>query len=127
MSNTVTRTITVADQTPPDTTITAGIGSGVLSGTGTQVFSFISTETGSIYECRIDGGAYTACTVPQTYTGLVDGYHTFDVRSIDVAANIDPTPASRSFSIDTTAPTAPNVQAHITGLYTATNPEIIFN
>jgi hypothetical protein len=126
-SNIVTRTISVTDQTPPDTSITTGIGSGVLSGTGTQTFSFTSTETGSTFQCRIDGGSYSGCTSPYTYTGLVDGYHTFEVRAIDIASNIDPTPASRSFYIDTTAPTAPNVQAHITGLYTATNPEIIFN
>ena len=104
----------MTDQTPPDTTITAGIGSGVLSGTGTQSFSFISTETGSTYECRIDGGSYSICTSPRTYTGLVDGYHTFEVRAIDIASNIDPTPASRNFYIDTTAPTAPNVQANVT-------------
>jgi hypothetical protein len=44
----------VTDQTPPDTSITAGIGSGVLAGTGTQTFSFTSTETGSTFQCRLD-------------------------------------------------------------------------
>ena len=86
----------------------------MFSGTGTQVFSFVSTETGSTYECRIDGGAYASCTSTATYTGLVDGYHIFEVRAIDLAGNIDPTPVSRSFYTDTTAPTAPNVQANIT-------------
>ena len=77
------------------------------------MFAFTSTETGSTFECSIDGGAYSLCTSPKTYTGLVDGYHTFQVRAVDTSANTDPTPATRSFFIDTTPPTAPNVQVNI--------------
>jgi outer membrane protein OmpA-like peptidoglycan-associated protein len=57
----------------------------------------------SAYECRIDGGAWTACASPYTPTGLADGTHTFEVRSDGSE------PASATFTLDTTAPAAPAV------------------
>ena len=41
---------------------------------------------------------------PSTTASLADGAHTFDVRATDAAGNVDPTPASRSFTVDTAAP-----------------------
>ena len=90
------------DTTAPDTTITAG-----PSGTtndSTPTFSFTSTEAGSTFACRIDAGAWVACTSPFTTAALGDGAHTFEVRATDVAGNTDASPASRSFTVDTTAP-----------------------
>ncbi len=89
------------DTSPPDTTITAG-----PTGTtndSTPTFSFDSTETGSTFECRIDGDAFATCTSPHTTAALTDGAHTFEVRATDTAGNTDPTPASRDFTVDTAA------------------------
>ncbi len=73
-------------------------------------FSFSANEAGSTFECRIDGGAYTACTSPATYSSLAGNQtHTFDVRATDTAGNTDPTSAAYSWMIDTTAPNAPAV------------------
>ncbi len=66
-------------------------------------FAFTSNESGSSFECRIDNGVYGACSSPKTYS-LNDGSHVFDVRAIDVAGNSDPTPATYSWTIDTTVP-----------------------
>ena len=37
-------------------------------------------------------------------SGLTDGEHRFDMRAIDVAGNVDPTPASWVWTVDTRAP-----------------------
>ncbi|WP_163110787.1 hypothetical protein, partial [Acinetobacter baumannii] len=56
------------------------------------------------FECRIDGGAWAACTSPKSYTGLGDGAHTFDVRATDAAGNVDASPATFGWTVDTAAP-----------------------
>ncbi|MEA2134479.1 MAG: large repetitive protein [Solirubrobacteraceae bacterium] len=74
------------------------------SNAATATFGFSSDESGAVYECRRDGAAFAACTSPATVSGLGDGNHTFDVRAVDRAGNTDPTPASRSWNVDTSAP-----------------------
>ena len=41
---------------------------------------------------------------PQGYSGLADGSHAFQVRATDAAGLTDPTPASHSWTVDTSAP-----------------------
>ena len=62
------------------------------------------TEAGSTFECRSTPAPFAACTSPLHHAALADGAHTFSVRAIDAAGNADPTPATRSFTVDTTAP-----------------------
>jgi hypothetical protein len=90
------------DLTPPNTTITDGP-SGTVSNSEAS-FSFTSTETGSTFECRFDGGAFSACTSGSTFTGFTIGAHAFDVRAVDPAGNPDPTPATQSWTVDQTSP-----------------------
>jgi hypothetical protein len=93
-----------ADTDAPETTIASGPAS--LSASSDAAFSFTSDEPGSTFECSLDGSAFAACSNPTAYTGLGDGAHTFDVRATDSSANTDATPASASWTIDATAPTA---------------------
>src|SRR5262249_62073817 len=72
------------------------------------IFLFSSSETGSTFECRIDGGSWSSCSSPDTVAPpLGEASHTFDVRAIDSAGNTDASPASYTWTIDTTAPATP--------------------
>jgi PPIC-type PPIASE domain len=68
------------------------------------MFSFSADEAGSTFECSLDNSAFAACTPPQQYAGLSDGPHTLTVRAVDRVGNTDATPATRGWTIDTTAP-----------------------
>jgi hypothetical protein len=88
--------------TAPDTTITAGPSGTVNSPSAS--FSFTATITGSTFTCSLDGAAFSACTSPKTYSGLTNGPHTFQVAATNQGST-DSTPASRTWTIDTIAPT----------------------
>src|SRR5204863_5347072 len=88
--------------TAPDTTITAA--PPAVSNSSSASFSFTSTKAGSIFACQLDASAFAACVSPQSYSGLADGSHTFQVRATDPAGNTDPTPASYTWTVDTTPP-----------------------
>jgi hypothetical protein len=92
----------------PNTNITSGPTGGSTISDPTPTFGFSSSEGGSSFQCRIDGGAFGPCSGPgNTHTPatpLSDGQHTFEVRAVDAATNADPSPASRTFTVDTTPP-----------------------
>jgi hypothetical protein len=100
------RTFTI-DTNPPDSNIDTG-----PSGTTadpTPTFTVSSSQPGSTYECRIDGGAWSVCSSTFTAGNLPDGPHTFEVRAIDAAGNVDPTPAGRPFTVAVPAANNPPV------------------
>jgi CSLREA domain-containing protein len=86
-----------ADTTPPETTIDSGPDLTTVNTEAT--FTFSSDEEGASFECSLDGSAYAVCTSPKTYTGLTVAAHTFEVRAVDAALNVDPTPASYSWTV----------------------------
>jgi hypothetical protein len=92
----VARTFRV-DTTAPDTSIASGP-AGSTSSTSAS-FTFSSSEPGSTFDCRIDGGAWSSCSSPKSYGGLALGAHTFDVRATDTAGNLEATPASSSWTV----------------------------
>jgi hypothetical protein len=67
--------------------------------TGTASFNFTSTEAGSTFQCKLDGGGWGGCSSPKNYTGLSAGKHTFFVRATDKAGNTDGTPASYTWTV----------------------------
>jgi hypothetical protein len=95
------------DSIPPETTIDSGP-SGTVSASSAS-FSFSSSEPDSAFECSLDGSAFEPCSSPKEYTGLPDGQHHFEVRATDAAGNTDASPASRTWTVDTTAPAVGSV------------------
>lgn len=81
----------------PDTTIQSGP-SGLVMPQDVS-FSFASTESGSSFECSLDGGSFGACSSPAAYPSIADGAHTFAVRAVDAVSNQDPSPAERTFTV----------------------------
>src|SRR5207249_4907910 len=51
------------------------------------------------FECSLDGGAFSSCTSPVFYSDLSRTSHTFAVRAKDQAGNVDPTPATATWTI----------------------------
>jgi large repetitive protein len=83
----------------PDTVISSGP-SGITNDP-TPTFTFASSEDSASFECRVDSKPFGYCGVPMTLPHLNDGSHTLTVRGVDPQGNADPTPASRTFSVQT--------------------------
>ena len=66
--------------------------------------SRFASEAGATFQCSLDGAAFAACASPLTTALLADGEHTFAVRARDAAGNVDATPATQTFEIDTGLP-----------------------
>ncbi len=94
------------DTTPPDTTISSSPPATTTSTSAS--FSFAASESGSTFSCKLDAGAFGACSSPKAYSGLAVGSHTFTVRATDAAGNTDLSAATRSWTVE--APTTPPVE-----------------
>jgi hypothetical protein len=101
-----------SDTTPPETLITEGP-SGTVTGRSSEgaaaqsvpsTFSFTSSEPNSTFQCSLNGGTFGSCSPPFTTPALNDGGHDFGVRAIDAAGNVDPTPATRGWSVEAGPP-----------------------
>jgi Domain of unknown function (DUF4394) len=62
-------------------------------------FRFRSSEAGSTFQCKLDKKRFRRCRSPKRYRRLRPGKHTFRVRAIDAAGNVDRTPAVRRWRI----------------------------
>jgi hypothetical protein len=68
-------------------------------GDRTPTFRFGSNESGSTFQCRLDGKPFRSCRSPFTTKPLALGHHTFRVRARDDSGKLDPSPASYGFTI----------------------------
>ncbi len=119
------------DSTSPQT----GIGSQppTLTNSAAAGFDFSGADGGGAgvasFQCRIDSSQasdWQACSSPKSYAGLADGSHTFEVRAIDEAGNIDQTPASFTWTVDTTPPTV-SIDSGPSGLTNDSTPTFTFS
>jgi hypothetical protein len=112
----------VVDAAAPDTSITDSPDS--LTSSTDASFSFESDETGT-FECKLDAASFAACTDPDTYSGLLDGQHTFSVRAIDQYGLVDATPATFTWTVDTIAPSDPEITNPAADIVTSdTTPDV---
>jgi hypothetical protein len=87
----------------PNTTIDSGPADGGAVANKRPRFAFSSNQAGATFECSLDGAAFAKCASPATFGPLKDGPHSVAVRAV-TSGDADPTPASRSFRVDTTGP-----------------------
>jgi subtilisin-like proprotein convertase family protein len=102
---TVTPAVCDIDSTAPDTMITTGPAPGSAVASADAIFTF-SSPSGVSFQCKLDGSLFAPCSGPNSHShsGLTDGTHTFRVRAVDGSGKVDPTPAARTWTVDTTAP-----------------------
>jgi hypothetical protein len=120
------------DQTPPTTSITSG--PPTLTNQTSASFAVAGADATSgvaSFRCSLDGAAPTTCTTTPSYSGLTAGPHTFTVKAVDAADNVDPIGASFSWTVDLTPPVLafdsppPNTMTRASGsiAFHATDPD----
>ncbi|QHV99022.1 FG-GAP-like repeat-containing protein [Spirosoma endbachense] len=91
------------DTSPPETSFSTT--PPLITSSTSALFRFSNSEGGSTFQFSLDGSEYQQRSFSnQSYSGLVEGDHTFRVRAVDQAGNVDPTPATYTWTIDTTPP-----------------------
>ncbi|ASD63287.1 hypothetical protein [Bdellovibrio bacteriovorus] len=92
------------DTTAPTALISTSVA--VHQKSSTQSFAFTGDDGGGVierFDCKLDTGAWTACSSPISYSGLGQGHHSFSVRAVDTAGNSSAV-VSKSWNVDLTAP-----------------------
>jgi hypothetical protein len=94
----------VVDFTPP--TLLFRSGPPTWSRVTSSSFMVEASEEITLYECALDGAAWSTCSATPTVSGLAEGAHTLAVRGTDRAAQVSPT-VSYGWNVDLTAPLTP--------------------
>jgi hypothetical protein len=82
----------------PDTAVLRGPPSQTAA--RSAVFRFKSQGARSKgYECSVDGGPFSSCTSPATFSHLGPGQHLFSVRALSAAGDPDATPATYQWAV----------------------------
>ncbi len=112
--------------TAPVTTINSGP-NGLTSQKATTV-TFSSNKAGT-FECSLNSAAWAACASPLQLTDLADGPYNLRVRAVSSVAPVgvkDPTPASRNWTVDATAPET-TIDSAPTGSTEDTSAQVTFS
>ena len=117
---------------PPETTITYGPSGNVseyyVLDRASFEFRGTSYNQGLRFECRLDGSPWSTCSSAIEYSDLSEGSHTFEVRAID-SRSMDYSPASRTWTVDTTKPPPPDTtppETRLTSYPTEPSPTVSF-
>ncbi len=101
----------VVNSGAPETAIDAGPAGAVPQ---TSVNFRYSANLPSSFQCSLDGASFTQCeNSGLTLSGLSEGQHQFEVRAVNGSSVPDPTPARRTFIVDTSSPSVPAVSGPV--------------
>jgi len=122
------------DTVTPSATVDSGPGPAEPS--ADVSFTFSADEPLVRFECRLDSfddSAWSGCGSPRSYSGLNYGRHSFQVRAIDQAGNVQSTPATSEFGVKTdpglrvtSAPSQLSSDTHPVITFTADDPDMAF-
>jgi hypothetical protein len=88
-------------------------------------FTFTDSEAGVSFFCQLDGGAFSACTSPTSYSSLSQASHAFSVKAQDSVGN-QSTAVSFSWTIQSSAPPSPTITSKPTNLTNQTSANFTF-
>lgn len=71
-------------------------------------FVFTSTKSGGTFACQFDGGGFSVCASPKSYSGLADGKHSFAVKATDALGNTG-LATVWEWTVDTLPPPQPSI------------------
>jgi putative metal-binding protein len=94
----LSRTWTIDSVAPNTMLASPDIPEGGVTTRLTANFTFAATEPATL-QCSLDRAAFAACTSPRLLANLAFGDHSFRVRAVDRAGNVDPTPAVRNWAV----------------------------
>jgi hypothetical protein len=94
----------VTDELPPQTTLDVTPNSTTSSLVASFEFSGSDDRSPVTFECSVDGESYVSCASPFSTPTLSVGPHMFAVRAVDAVGNIDLTPASCTWTIESGLP-----------------------
>src|SRR5262249_9744583 len=84
---------------PPDTAIAAAPQDPTSDTAAT--FTFLRADSASAaatFECQLDGGSFAPCTSPVSLQ-VGAGTHTFAARAVSPHGEVDPTPATKTWTV----------------------------
>lgn len=105
---------TIIDLLPPETSISYGPAATTAS--TIAYFGFASDDPTAIIECSLDGAGYSECATPAEFADLLPGPHTLLARAVNLAGNVDSTPARYDWTITpavTNTPLGTNVTVNL--------------
>jgi len=108
--NTIDRSFEVDTTGPVATFLDSGPADGATIDTTSASYGFSATDEHppNVFQCKVDSGAFAACSSPFTASGLSEGAHTISVRATDSVGNVGAA-VSRSVRVKLADKTAPTV------------------
>jgi hypothetical protein len=107
--------------TAPETEITGGPANDAATNATSASFAFTSTIAGASFECKLDSGAFAACTSPFETGTLATGQHTFTVRATANSIT-EPNPPSVTWTVSPSSPTSTSQGSVPPGGTVSSNP-----